>query len=101
MASMLQRNLSRGEVSPRFEVYFGEGENNIQQPASAQLTLPTFETPDLTSALPNQPQIVDGCSFNEKIVPDWSSITIRRVVTNLIQQGVRMRLQSSSILRMV
>ncbi|KAK1739219.1 hypothetical protein QTG54_009762 [Skeletonema marinoi] len=60
------KEFKQGKVAPRLDVYFGEG--NIQQ----QSTEVTPALPATTSSLPT-PEVSNGCSFNDKIVPDWSS----------------------------
>ena len=73
------KEFKEGKVAPKLDVYFGQGgEDNTQQPSTAEL--PSFstsateaETTTVSFTLPNQPEVVTKCSFNDKVVSEWSS----------------------------
>jgi hypothetical protein len=72
------KEFEEGKVAPRLDVYFGEDTDATtstgptpQPSTSAQSTYPK-PTSSLTTAPPT-PQVFHGCSFNDEIVPDWSS----------------------------
>lgn len=70
------KEFEEGNVAPRLDVYFSEVTDTptpgpTPQPSTAQSKYPR-PTTSPTKALPT-PQVFNGCSFNDEIVPDWSS----------------------------